>query len=155
MHLFQSLWAVDDDTDSEEVIDAFEGTLLFLHLLPYTVDALRAPFDMTVDTSGLHLLLYRFDKPIYIRVACCLCGAEFLTDMIIGIVLHILQREVFEFTLQVVESELMCQRSIEVCSFLRHLLTGFLVFCITNAAHQVHPVGNHNEDHAHILSKRQ
>ena len=108
---------------------------------------------MTLNTSGFHLFLYRFDESIYIGITRCFCGIQFLTDHIVGIVLHILQREIFELTFQFIESEFMSQRGIEIGSLLRHFHFGFNILGITNLAHQVDAISNHNKNHPHILSK--
>ena len=153
LHLLLFNGTVDDDTDGEEVIDTFEGTLLLLHLLPDAVDALRATLDVTVDTCCLHLLLYWFDETVDIGITGCFRLTQFFADMVVGVVLHILKREVFEFTLQLIESEFMSQRRIEISRFLAHLDLCLLILRVAYLAHQVHTVGNHNKDHAHVLSQ--
>ena len=49
----------------------------------------------------------------------------------------------------------MSQRGIEIGCLLRYLQLGLHILCVANLPHQVHTVGNHNQDHAHILGKRQ
>ena len=154
LHLLLLFRTVDDDADGEEVVYALEAALLLVHLLPDAVDRLRAALDVTVDTRCLHLLRDRLDEPFDIGIARSLCLVELLADHVVGIVLHILQREVFELALQLVESELMGQGSIEIGSLLRHLHLRLDILRVADLAHQVHTVGNHDEDHAHVLCKR-
>ena len=58
-HLLTLRGRVKNDTDSEEVVNALEGTLLLLHLLPDGMDALGAPFDMEFESCLLKFLLHR------------------------------------------------------------------------------------------------
>ena len=69
---------------------------------------------MALDAGGLHLFLYRLYKPIYIRITRGLRRAQLLTDMIVGIVFQIFQREVLEFTFQLVKSQFVSQWGIEI-----------------------------------------
>ena len=75
--------------------------------------------------------------------------------MIVGIVLQVFQREVFQLALQLVESQLVSQGRIEIGGFLAHTLLGLFGLGVANLSHQVHTVGNHDEDDAHVLGKRQ
>ena len=163
LHLLLILRTVDDDTDGEEVVDALKTALLFLHLLPDRVYRLRAALDMALDACRLHLLLHRTDERLDIGITRSLRLVQLLTDQVVGVVFHKLQREVFQFTLQLIESKLMGQGGIEIGGLLRH----FVDECLTLLAvlvvrlfqeglhlpHQVHTVGNHDEHHAHILGK--
>ena len=67
--------------------------------------------------------------------------------------LHVLQRQVLQLALQFVQAEFMGQRGIEVRRLLRHLHLRLHVLRVTDLPHQVHPVGNHDQDHAHVLGK--
>ena len=69
----------------------------------------------------------------------------------------------FQFPLQIIESELMGQRSIEIGGLLRHLVDECLPFLTVlvvrlfqeslHLTHQVHTIGNHDEHHTHVLGK--
>ena len=155
MHLLLLFRTVDDDADGKEVVDSLEAALLFLHLLPNGVDTLRTAFDMTVDACSLHFLLDRTDKSVDIGIARSLRLIQFLTNHIIGIVLHVFQRQVLQLALQLIEAEFMGQRRIKIGCLLRYLLTGFLIIRIAYLTHQIQTVGNHNQHHPHVLSKRQ
>lgn len=87
---------LNNDPDGKEIVDALKAALLFLHLLPDGVYRLGAPFDVALDARCLHLLLYRAYKRRDIGVARGLRLVELLTDHVVGIVLHVLQREVFQ-----------------------------------------------------------
>ena len=49
----------------------------------------------------------------------------------------------------------MSQRCIQIGSLLRHFHLGFSILSVTDLTHQVDAIGNHNEDHTHILGKGQ
>ena len=155
LHLFQLLRTVDDDADGKQIVDALEGALLLLHLLPDGVDRLGAALNVTLDASGLNFLFYRLYEALDIGIASSLCSAKFLADMVVGIVLHILEREVFELALKLIETQLVGQRRIEISRLLRHLHLSLDILSIANLAHQVDTIGNHDENHTHILGKRE
>ena len=75
--------------------------------------------------------------------------------MVVGIVLHILEREVFELALKLIETQLVGQRRIEISRLLRHLHLSLDILSIAYLAHQVDTIGNHDENHTHILGKRE
>ena len=75
--------------------------------------------------------------------------------MIVGVVLQILQRQVLQLALQLIETQLVGQGRIEVGGFFRHPFLGFRLVGVANLSHQVHTTGNHDEDDAHVLGKRQ
>ena len=143
----------DDDADSKQIVDALKATFLFFHLLPYRVDGLRASFHVEFQACRLQFLLDRSYKRLDISITSSLRRIEFLADHIIGIMLHVLQRQILQFTFQFIESQLVSQRRVKVGSFLtnRHLCLG--IVRITDLAHQVHTIGNHDQDHPHILCK--
>ena len=69
--------------------------------------------------------------------------------------LQIFQRQIFQFALQLIQSQFVGEGSIEVGSLLTDLTLRLFVFGVANLAHEVHTVGNHNQDDAHVFSKRQ
>ena len=146
---------VEDDADGKEVVDALEAALLLLHLLPDGVDALGAPLDMKFQSSLFEPCLDRSDEAVDVSVARLFGGVELFLDHIIGIVLEVFEREVLQLTLQRVESELMGQRRIEIAGLFRYLVLCLPVRRVANLPHDIHPVGDHNKDHAHILGEAQ
>ena len=73
--------------------------------------------------------------------------------MVIGVVLQIFQRQVFQLALQLIQSQFVSQGRIEIGGLLRHLVLGTIVVCIFYLSHQVHAVRNHNQNDAHVLGK--
>ena len=67
--------------------------------------------------------------------------------------LKVFQREVFQFTLQLVQSQLMSQRCIEIACLFRDTMLCFNVLSITYLSHEVHSLSNHYQDNPHVLSK--
>ena len=142
---------VENDANSKEIIHALEGTVLLLHLLPNTVNGLRAPLHVVLQSRSLKFLIYGTNEPFDISIAAFLCGVELLFNMVVCIVLQVLERQVFEFALQFVESELVSQRSIEVRRFCGHPPPGFVVLRLLNITHDAHARSDDNKYDAHIL----
>ena len=151
LHIFLLSRCVDDDSDGKEVIYTFEGALLLLHLLPDGVDALGASLHVIFQSGSIEFLLDRLDEAGDIGITRSLGGIQLLLDHIVGIVLQILQAQVFQFALQLVETQLVGEWGIEVAGFLAHLVLCLLLVGITYLSHHVHAVGYHDEDYAHVF----
>ena len=67
--------------------------------------------------------------------------------------LQILQRQILELRLQLIEAQLVGQRGVEIGGLLAHDAAGLVVLGITDLAHHVDAVGNHDEDDAHVLGE--
>ena len=128
------------------------------------MDGLGTSLDMELQSSLLQSFIDRLDEVLYVGVTTLLRLAQLVLDMIVRIVFQVLQREVLQFRLQLIETQLVSQGCIQICCLLTDL-PSMLFFClllfaaallhVANLAHQVHAVGNHNQDDAHVLSKRQ
>ena len=146
---------VQDYTDGKQVVHTLERTLLLLHLLVDGVDGLGASLDVEVQSRLFQLLLYRSDESGYILVARCLGFVQFLLDVVVDFLLRVLQRKVFQFRLQFVQTQLMGEGSVQIGGFIGHLPACLVVLALLYLAHDVHAVGNHDEDNAHVLCKGQ
>ena len=146
---------LDDDADGEQVVDALELAFLLLHLLPDGVYALGAPLHVELQPGLLQPLLDWRDELADVGVAAFLRGIQLFLYHVVGVVLHVFQRQVFQLALQLVESQLVGQRGIQVVGLLAHLQLGLLVFRVAYLPHQVHAVGYHNQNHAHVFGKRE
>ena len=155
LHLLLFECRIDDDTDGKQVVNTLEVTLLLLHLLPDGVDGLCAALHVELQSDGLQPLPDGFDETINVGVAALLRGVQLLLDHVVGIVLQVLQRQVLELALQLVETQLMGKWGIEVSRLVADALLGVFFLGVAYLAHQVHAVGNHDENHAHVLGKRQ
>ena len=112
-------------------------------------------FDVELQSGFLYLLLDRVDKGGDILITGSLRFVELLLYIIVSFPLCIFQRQVFQFRFQLVKSQLVCQRSIQISCFVRHLYPVFFVACILDLAHHVHTVCNHDQNDAHIFGKRE
>ena len=144
---------VQDDAYGKEVVDALEVGLLLLHLLADGVDALRTSLDVVLEPGSSQFLVYRVNERGDILVAGCLGGIELLLDVVVHVVLRVLEREVLQLRLQLVQAQLMRQRSIQVGRLVGHLQASLVVVAVLDLAHRVHAVGNHDKDYAHVLGK--
>ena len=104
LHLLLLDGRVQNDADGEEVVDAFEGTFLLLHLLPDGVDGLRASLDVERQSCLCQSLFDRFDEPFDIGITALFGFTQLILDMIVSVVLHVFQRQVLQFRLQLVET---------------------------------------------------
>ena len=151
LHILFLSWCIEDNTDGKEIVYTLEGALLLLHLLPDRVNTLGAAFHMIFQTGSIELFLDWLDEAGDIGIARSLGGVQFVLYHIVGIVLEILQTEVFQFALQFVESQFVGEWGIEVACLFAYFMLCLFLFGITNLSHHVHAVGNHDEDDAHIL----
>ena len=142
-------------TDGEEVIYTLEGAFLLLHLLVDGVDALGTPFDVELQSCSSQFLFQRLDERVYVGIAALLGLVELILDVVVDIMLRIFQAQVFQLRFQHVETQLMRQWGIEIRSLVRHLQACLCVLRITYLPHDVHTVGYHDENHAHILCEGQ
>ena len=155
LHLLLLKRAVKDYADSEEVIHSLKGTALLPHLLPNRVYGFRTALDMEFQTGLLQALADRSDKTFYICITACLCLVQLILDVVVGIMLRIFQRKIFQFRLQPVKTQFMCQWGIQEHTLLADLASQFILFGIPYLTHEVETVGNHNEYHSHILCQRE
>ena len=151
--LFLFIFRIQNDADSEQVVNSLERTFLFLHLLVDGVDGLGASLHVELQAGIFQLLLNRLDKGSNVSVARSLGFVQLLLDMIIHFFLCILQRKVLQFRFQLVKPQLVGEGSIQVGGFVGNLLTGFFIRGVLDLAHQVHTVGYHDENHTHVFGK--
>ena len=149
--LFLVRLAIQNDTDGKKVVDALKIATLLLHLLPDGVDALGTAFHVELETCSLQLLFNRTDEVGDIEVTRTLRFVQLVLDHVVGIVLQVFEREVFQFRLD--EVELVCQGCIELACFLSYLAALFIGSAFLDLTHQVDTVGNDDEDDAHVFGK--
>ena len=140
---------------SEQVVNTFEATLLFLHLLPDAVNTLCPSLHVEVQSCLFQSLFYRLYELLDILVTTLLSLVEFTTYHVVCVVLQVLQRQVFQFTLQFIKTKLVSQWSIEVACLLANPLLCLLIQGVSYLSHQVHTVGNHDKNNPHVFGKRQ
>ena len=115
------------------------------------MDTLGSSLHVIFQSGSIEFLLDRLDEAGDIGIARSLGSVQLVLYHIVGIVLEILQTQVFQLALQLVETQLVGEWGIEVAGFLAHLVLCLLLFGITDLSHHVHAVGNHDEDYAHIF----
>ena len=145
---------VDDDAYGEEVIDAFEGAVLLLHLLPDGMDAFSPAFDVKTQSGVCEHVLYWGYEPFNVGVARCFGGVELVLDHVVRIVFKIFQGQVFKFAFELVEAQFVCQGSVKVGCLYGGAADGFLVGIVLDVAHEVDAVGNDEQYDAHVLGER-
>ena len=93
---------IEYDTYGKEVIHSLKLTFLLLHLLPDGVYALCASLDMKFQSLLRQLLLNGLDEVVDIFVAGRLGGVQLLFDMVVGIVLQYLERDILQLALYLI-----------------------------------------------------
>ena len=146
---------IEDDADGKQVVHAFEGASLLFHLLVDGVDGLGTSFHVELQSGLFQFFLYRFDECVNVAVARLFGGIQFILDIIVHVVLRVFQRQILQFRFQLVQSQFVCQRGIQVGRFVGHFQSGFFVRAVLNLPHQVHTVGYDNQDDPHVFGKRQ
>lgn len=115
------------------------------------MDTLGAALHVIFQTGSIELFLDWLDEAGDIGIARSLGGVQLVLYHIVGIVLEILQTEVFQFALQFVESQFVGEWGIEVACLFAYFMLCLFLFGIAYLSHHIHAVGNHDEDDAHIL----
>ena len=104
----------EDDANSQNVIDFVKRHMLVLHLRPNAVRRFHAFLDFVFDA---HLLQFRFNGDcefVEQLMTLGMCGRQFLLDVGIFLRMLILEAEVLEFCLDLVQSQTVGQRRIDV-----------------------------------------
>ena len=153
LFLFQR--TVENDADGKEVVDALKLALLFLHFLPNGVDAFCASLHVELQSCRLQISFYGFDETGNVGIARSTGLTKFLLDHVENVGLQIFQTEVFQFAFYQVETQLVCQRSIEHTGFGGYALAFFLRPALLDLPHQIDTTGNDDEDDAHVFCKRE
>ena len=142
------------DTDRKQVVYPFKLDLLLFQLIINGMDRLGTPFYVELQTEFLQLLLDRCDKLGNIDVARTLRFIQLFLDEIILLRVGIFQRQIFQFALDLVKSQAVSQRGVQVRRF-GSQPQPVVVLQLLAQAHQAKTVGNHNQDHPHIFGKRE
>ena len=151
IHFLLTVLGSEDDTYGQDVIDLVKGHMLLLHLTPDGVGRLHTFLDLILEAHLLEGSLDRLGKLVE-RLMTQDAGLFQLTfDN--GIFLRVLELEtqVLQFRLDLIESQTVGQRGIQVERLARNLvlLVGRLG---VQRAHVVQTVGYLNQDHTDILA---
>ena len=154
VHLFFFRFAVQNDAYGKKVIYAIHAYMLLFHLLPDAVDAFCASFHVELQSGFAQLFLNGVNEVGNVGVATSFRFVQLFLDMVVGIVFQIFETQVLQFAFQLVQTQFVSQRSIKICRFHGHLALCFHLWRVFDLAHGVHSVCQHDENHAHVFSKR-
>ena len=107
------LFAVDDETDREDIEDSFERDLLLLHLLVYGQCCLCADLQLVADTFFREFLLEWLDELGHKLLSVSLRALELVCDSPVLLWFSITEVDVLEFALYIVESQLVGERYVQ------------------------------------------
>ena len=151
--LFRRLRPVDDPY-GKNIIDLLEGDVLVLHLVPDGIRALHARLDFIPES---HLVKFGTDRSRELcekRVTLRLRGSQFLLDGGVCVRMLIAETEVFQFGLDLVQSQPVGKRRIDI-----ERLTRYLVLLVgrlgSKCTHIVQPVAYLDEDDTDVVAHRQ
>ena len=119
------------------------------------MDALGAPFHVVRKASLAQFLVDRLDELLDVGVTTLLRGIQLLLDQIVSIMLKVFQREILQLALQLIQTQLVGEGSIEIAGLFAHLSFSLLILRVAYLSQQIHTVGYHDQDNAHVLGKRQ
>ena len=136
---------------SQDVVYLLEGDVLVLHLVPDGVGAFDACLEFVLYSHAVESLSYGSGEVCKERIALSLCVGELVLDVVVLVGMLILERKVLQFGLYLVQSESVCQRSIDVhclaCNLV--LLVGWLR---SECAHVVQTVAYLNKYDAYVVA---
>jgi len=141
---------VDQDAHGAQVEDVGDVDVLALHLLPDAVDVFGTAGDLGADAQLVELLAQsRHDLGDIVLALLAPLGQQ-LGDAPVFLGLEIAQRQVFQLPLDLPDAEPVGQRGIDALGVARDLGAP-LGFQILDRTHQMHPLGQHHQHHAHVL----
>ena len=112
IHLLALARRVYDHADGEEVVDAGEVHLLFLHFVPDGRDGFGPSFDLEIQTGLFEARLHRVDERLDVGVARSFGLVELVRYLGIYLAVGVFQGQVFKFPFDLVESETVCEARI-------------------------------------------
>ena len=122
---------IQDNTDSEKVIDVVHVTMLRLHLMIDRMDGLRPSFDRKDKTFRLEFLLQRRYKAGDIVFTLCFFRVQRVRDIFIGIVVEEFQRQILHFCLDLVQTQPVRHGSMQSLRLTRNMPAAVgVTFCI-------------------------
>ena len=119
------------------------------------MDRLRTSFDVETESGFFQLPFDGGDELGDVGVSRTLCLVQLLFDEVILLTVGIFQRQVFQFAFDRVQSEAVGKRGVEVRNLRCQPFPIFVALQELAEAHQTKTVGDHNQDHAYIFSKRE
>ena len=146
---FRFAW-LEDDADSQDIENFIERNMLGLHLVPNGVWRLDAGHDAVLDTHFVQLYTDRSGELFEQYVTICLGFLQQRFDVGIFFRMLVLETEIFQLSLDLVQTQAIGDRRINIESF-----TGNLVLLVrkhgTKGAHVVQTVSNLDEDDTNII----
>ena len=88
-----------------------------------TVNGLRTPLDCELKTRSLEFLLQRSNKRCNISIALCFLLIERMGNILVGLVIKEFERQILHLRLNGIQTQSVCQRSMQLFCFARHMAT--------------------------------
>ena len=145
--------ALDDHPHRRQVVDLVELAALLGHLVVDRIEVLRAAGDVGRDVDLLELALQRHRRLAHVLLAVGAALADHRLDLVVLARVQRREREVLELPLELVDPEPVRERRVDLERLLG-LLHLLLLAQVLDRAHVVEPVGELDQDHAHVLRHR-
>ena len=143
--------ALKDDACGVKVIHLLKGDVLVLHLVPYRVARLDAREELVLEPHVVESLPNGCREAGEEFVAALLAGGNLVFDALVFGGMVVLEAQVLQFGLDGIQTQAVCQRSVDV-----KRLAGNLVLLVgghrREGAHVVQAVGHLDEHHADVLA---
>ena len=140
-----------DDAHRKDVVYLVEGDMLVLHLVPDGVGTFDACLQFVLYSHAVESLANGSGELGEERIALRLRVGELVLDVVVFVRVLILERKVLQLGLDLVQTETVCQRSIDV-----HGLAGNLVLLVgrlrSECAHVVQTVAYLNKYDAYVVA---
>ena len=155
-HRVAGLVVGDDDAEGAHVIQLGEIELLAAHLVPDAVDMLGPAEHLGLDAGGGQLVLQARDRALDEALAHHALFFEHLGDALVGVGLDETERQVFQFPLELPDTEPVGQRRVQIERFLT-VGAGQLVeqLDVGEVAQGDQARGKAHQHHAHVAGHRQ
>ena len=140
------------DTDGEQIVYAFKLDLLLFQLIINGMDRLGTSFNVEMQSGFFQFLLDRCDESGNIKVARTFSLVQLPFDEIVLFAVGIFQRQIFQFAFDLIQSEPVCERCIQIRGF-RCQPQPVVFLQLFTETHQAEAVGDHDEDNPHVFRK--
>ena len=147
------LWG-KDDTYGKDVVNLFERDILCLHLTPDGIRCLDTLNNLVIKSHTVELFTDRSRKRIENSITFCLSISQFVYNCLVFFLVLVTETEVLQFALYLVESESVCQRSIDIECLTCNLIP-FVGSLSTEGTHVMEAVGYLDKYDTDVITHRE
>ena len=150
LRLFEIFGAIDDNTNSEDVVNALERHLLLAHLVPDGVNRFCSALDVVLYTCRIEPLANRLHKALNKVQTLLLAFTQLICNVLVVSRFELRQREVLQLALDVVQTEFVGNLCVEIHRLPR-LLLSLLLGEHRYRTHHLQAVGEFYQNDTRVL----